>query len=273
MKAPRYLQGSIEEALSYQANCCMLYTGAPQNSKRKAIEDLKVEEARKLALDNGWSLNQIIVHAPYIINLANPVNAETGDFGADFLAQELDRVAAIGADLLVLHPGSHLKQGFEAGKEQLVTRLNRVLDADDSSVTICLETMAGKGSEMGRTFEEMAEILEGIHKQDRVAVCLDTCHIHDAGYDLNDLDGILDQFDSLIGLERLKVIHVNDSKNPCGSHKDRHENIGQGQIGLAPLAAVVHHPKLDGIIKILETPWIDDHAPYKEEIELLLKTV
>lgn len=272
LKAPDYFLGSIREALSYGANACMIYTGAPQNSKRKPVETFKLEQARDLMKQNGMRMDNVIVHAPYIINLANTINPETASFGVDFLRQELERVEAIGSRYLVLHPGAHLKAGAETGIARIAEGLNEVLADDDKDVIICLETMAGKGTEIGRSFEEIQAIIDLVHKPERIGVCLDTCHIHDAGYDLTHFDDILEQFDDVIGLSRLKVLHINDSKNPCGARKDRHENIGKGSIGLQRLAYVVHHPKLDGIVKILETPYIEKDAPYKDEIILLKNT-
>ncbi len=269
MKAPKYFEGSIAEALSYGADACMIYTGAPQNSKRKPIEQLHIEQGIKLYQDAGWQAFQIVVHAPYIINLANSIKEDTAYFGRDFLKEELRRTAAIGSRYLVLHPGSHLKTGVETGVEWIVNGLNDVLDQDDSQVIICLESMAGKGSEVGQTFEELAEIIKGIHRSDRVGICLDTCHLHDAGYDLDDFDALMNEFDDKIGLDRLKVFHINDSKNVRGSHKDRHENIGQGNIGFETLARIVHDSRLEDVIKILETPYIDDQPPYEDEINRL----
>ncbi|MCF0260176.1 MAG: deoxyribonuclease IV [Erysipelotrichaceae bacterium] len=269
MKAPRFFLGSIEEALSYKANACMIYTGAPQNSKRRPVCELKVQEGRKLLEENGWTMDQVIVHAPYIINLANTVKEETAEFGVQFLREELMRVSEIGANILVLHPGAHMKAGSEAGVDSVIRRLNEVLKDDDSNIVIALETMAGKGSEIGRTFEELAAIRQGITKKERIGFCLDTCHIHDAGYNLEEFDSVLERFDEILGLENLKVLHINDSKNERGAAKDRHANLSDGCIGFDTLASIVHHPKLDNIVKILETPWIDDKAPYLEEIAAL----
>ncbi len=272
LKAPDYFLGSIREAISYHANACMIYTGAPQNSKRKPVSAFKLEQARMLMKENGIDADSVIVHAPYIINLANTVKTETADFGAEFLAEELKRVREIGSSVLVLHPGAHLKAGLEAGIESIVRKLDQVLAGDDSQITIALETMAGKGTEIGSRFEEIREIMDLCQYPERLGVCLDTCHIHDAGYNVHDFDDVLDEFDRIIGLDRLKVLHINDSKNAQGARKDRHENIGKGEIGFDTLAYVVHHPRLEKIVKILETPYIDEKPPYKEEIEALRKT-
>ncbi|OLU38283.1 deoxyribonuclease IV [Ileibacterium valens] len=273
LKAPDYFLGSIKEAISYDANACMVYTGAPQNSKRKPVSQFKVEEARKLMEENQIEPSSVIIHAPYIINLGNTVKPETAEFGVEFLQEELRRVKAIGSNLLVLHPGAHLKAGVEMGIESIVKGLDEVFSQDDSDIVIALETMAGKGTEVGSTFQEIRTIIDRCSFPERLGVCLDTCHIHDAGYDVANFDAILDEFDQVIGLSRLKVLHINDSKNIRGARKDRHENIGKGEIGLDALAYVVHHPRLESIVKILETPYIDDKAPYKEEIDLLRYTI
>lgn len=269
MKAPKYLLGSIEDAISYKADACMVYTGAPSNSKRKETEALKIEEAHRLMKRHGIDPKNLIIHAPYIINLANSVKPETAAFGIEFLRKEIERVHDFGAQTIVLHPGSHVGAGIETGLEWIIHGLNKVLDTDEHNVNIALETMAGKGKECGYTFEQLALIKAGVHKQDRICICLDTCHIHDAGYDLANLNAVFNEFDRILGLDHLAVVHVNDSKNECGARKDRHENIGSGCIGFDTLYKVVHHPRLDGIPMILETPWIHGKAPYKEEIQKL----
>lgn len=272
MKAPRFVLGSVEEALSYGANALMIYTGPPQNTLRKPTEALRIEEAKALLHKQGIPMEHVIVHAPYIINLANCVRPETYELAVQFLRMEIDRVKAIGAKYLVLHPGSYTTATLQEGMAQIIKGLNEVLKEEDD-VLICLETMAGKGSEIGTSFEQLKELMDNTVLKHKLGVCLDTCHIHDAGYDLSELDALLDEFDSIIGLEHLKVVHVNDSKNVRGAHKDRHANLGEGHIGFEKLCAVVHHPKLKGIVKILETPWVNDHAPYQIEIEMLKKGV
>lgn len=271
-KAPHYLFGSIQESLSYGANACMIYTGAPSNTKRVSADKFQIEKASNLMKQTGFDAGRIIVHAPYLINLANTVQPDLFDFGVRFLQSEVQRTARLGASTLVLHPGCHLKAGLAAGIDQIVKGLNQVLDADSSSVRIALETMAGKGTEIGFDLEQLQLILERVHRPDRIGFCLDTCHLHDAGYDLQDTEGLLETIDSQLDLKRILVIHVNDSKNIRDSHKDRHANIGKGYIGLAPLARIVHHPALQGITKILETPYIEKRPPYKEEIALLRKS-
>ena len=269
MKAPNYFKGAVQEALSYGANALMIYTGAPQNSRRVDVSKFQIAQAQKLMEENGLLPQNVIVHAPYIINLANTKNLDTFSFGVDFLKKELLRVESMGLSTLILHPGSHVGSGLEAGIQQIIRGLNEVLEEDPTSVRIALETMAGKGTECGFTFEQLKQIREGVHKKERIYFCLDTCHISDAGYDLQDVESVLQTFDTVLGLENLACIHINDSKNPCGARKDRHENIGKGTIGFDGIHHIVHHPLLKEVPKILETPYIDGKAPYKDEISRL----
>lgn len=267
MSGKEMLLGSVKEALSYQANTFMFYTGAPQNTARKPVEQLRVEEAKQLMLESGIDINNVVVHAPYIINLANTTKPATFELAVSFLKQEIERVKALGMTRLVLHPGAHVGAGSQAGLERIVEGLNEATKAC-GNVKIALETMAGKGSECGRSFDEIKYIIDHVDDNSCLGVCLDTCHLHDAGYDLTKFDEILAEFDEKIGLERLLVIHINDSKNERGASKDRHENIGYGYIGFDTLNMIVHHDKLKGVPKILETPYIEKNAPYKEEIEM-----
>jgi deoxyribonuclease-4 len=267
MKAPDFVLGSVTEALSYGANACMLYTGAPQNTKRRPIAELKADEARKLMAANKLPMERMVIHAPYIINPANSVKPEVAELAVDFLQQEAERTHEIGARYLVLHPGSYTTTDLATGMQTICRQLDQVDVPSD--VMITLETMAGKGSEVGWQFEQLAEILNNIRQKDRYGVCLDTCHIHDAGYDLTHFDEILDTFDHVIGLSHLHVIHLNDSKNETGSKKDRHANIGQGTIGFDTLRAIAVNPRTEDVIKILETPYINDKPPYGIEIEML----
>ncbi len=269
MSGKDMLLGSVKEALSYGANTFMFYTGAPQNTRRKPVSELKVDEAKALMKENHISLDHVVVHAPYIINLANTVKEETFQLAVDFLKQELERCQEIGTSILVLHPGSHVKAGEEVGLNQIVKGLNEVLKETTYQGKIALETMAGKGSELGKTFEEIQYIISHCDYPEKLAVCLDTCHIHDAGYDLTHFDDVLDKFDQVIGLDRLLVVHLNDSKNICHARKDRHANIGQGYIGFETLNMICHHEKLKDVPIILETPYIDKKPPYKEEIAML----
>lgn len=265
---------SVKEALSYDANTFMVYTGAPQNTRRKDVSELNIQAAHKLMKENG--INEFIVHSPYIINLANTVKPETFELAVDFLRLEIDRTIAMGSKILVLHPGSHVNAGTDTGIAQIIKGLNEVLDKDKDCY-IALEAMAGKGSEIGRNFEEIAQIYDKVSCSDKLRVCFDTCHTHDSGYDIiNDFDGVIDSFDRLVGKDQIAVFHINDSKNPVGAHKDRHENIGFGYIGFEALSYIVHHKDFENVPKILETPYIpfpDDAkkslAPYKFEIEML----
>ncbi|MET0959091.1 MAG: deoxyribonuclease IV, partial [Psychrobacillus psychrotolerans] len=272
MSGKEMLLGSSKEAASYGANTFMIYTGAPQNTRRKPIEELNIDAGIAHMKENGMS--NIIVHAPYIINLGNTTKPETFALGVEFLQKEIERTAHIGAAQIVLHPGAHVGAGADAGIARIIEGLNEVL-ATDFPVQIALETMAGKGSECGRTFDELAQIIDGVVNNHRLSICIDTCHIHDAGYNIvDDFDGVLNEFDKIIGIDRLKVLHINDSKNICGAAKDRHENIGFGEIGFEALQYIVHHPQLMELPKILETPFVgvdakSKEAPYKYEIEML----
>ncbi len=272
MSGKNMLFGSSEEALSYGANTFMIYTGAPQNTRRKPIEELNIPKGLLHMQENG--MQNIIVHAPYIINLGNTTKPETFELGVSFLQEEIKRTAALEATQIVLHPGAHVGAGVDAGIARIVEGLNEVL-TQDYPVQIALETMAGKGTEIGRNFEELARIIDGVTNNERLSICMDTCHIHDAGYDIvNDFDGVLNEFDKTIGIDRLKVLHINDSKNVRGAAKDRHENIGFGEIGFDALKYIVHHPQLMHLPKILETPFVgsdakNKQAPYKYEIAML----
>ncbi len=271
MSGKEMMLGSVKEALSYGANTFMIYTGAPQNTRRKKLEELRIEEARRCMEENG--IQNFIVHAPYIINLANTVKPETFEIAVEFLGIELERTAAMGAEILVLHPGAHVGAGEEAGIARIIEGLDQVM-SKDMPVHIALETMAGKGSEIGKTFEELKAIYDGVHYPEHLRVCLDTCHIHDAGYDIvKDYEGVLAHFDEVLGLDQIAAIHINDSKNPLGAHKDRHENVGKGSIGFETLLRFVSDERFKNVPKILETPWIKENpedkkssAPYKEEI-------
>lgn len=262
------LVGSVKEALSYNANTFMFYTGAPQNTKRLPIDLEKVKEAEQLMKDNKIAKENVIVHAPYIINLATD-DLVKREFSCNFLKEEIKRVETLGFSYLVLHPGSHVGAGTDRGIQNIADSLNKIIDKD-TKVVILLETMAGKGTEVGKSFEELESIISKIKQRENIGVCLDTCHINDAGYDLNYFDKVLDSFDKIIGLDKLKCIHVNDSKNIMGSHKDRHENIGYGHIGFDNLINIIYNKRLDNIPKILETPYIDKtYPPYKYEIEMI----
>lgn len=274
MSGKDMMLGSAKEAASYDANTFMLYTGAPQNTKRKDISLLKIDQAWDYM--RAHAIEEFVVHAPYIINLANSVNPDTYKIGVEFLALEIERTIAMGSHVLILHPGSHVGAGVEIGIDRIAQGLNEVL-TNEQDCYIALETMAGKGSEIGRSFEELAAIFDKVHYSDKLRVCMDTCHMNDAGYDVvHHFDDIIDRFDQLIGKDRIAVFHINDSKNDRGAAKDRHANIGAGTIGTEALRYIVHHPDFMHLPKILETPYIPSAAdpnkkvaPYRDEIALL----
>lgn len=258
---------STKEAISYGANTFMFYTGAPQNTLRYSISDEKSLEALLLMKENGICFDKVVVHAPYIINLANANNLE---FGIRFLTEELERCQQLGVCAMVLHPGSHIGQGVEEGIENIIKGLNAVFSNEKGNVKILLETMAGKGTEIGRSFEEIKKIIDGVTNQERIGVCIDTCHLNDAGYNLMDFDSLLKEFDSVIGINKIGCVHINDSKNEKGTHKDRHENLGYGTLGFDLLLKIIYHPLLKEVPKILETPFINrEFPPYKKEIKMV----
>lgn len=273
----KMLVGSVEEALSYGGNCFMIYLGAPQTTYRKDVEQLNYQKALEIAKQNGINPEDIIVHAPYIVNLGQK-DDEKFNFAISFLAKELAMVGKVGLKYMVLHPGAHVGNGENFALDRIADGINEILrlTSNDNTV-IAIETMAGKGTECGKTFEEIKRIIDSVHDKTRIGVCLDTCHIFDAGYDIvNSYEDVINEFDSVIGLEYLKVIHLNDSKNQLGSHKDRHENIGFGNIGFNALLKVLNDKRFEQIPKILETPYVsvsklESYPPYKEEIEMLKK--
>lgn len=274
MSGKDMLLGSAKEAVTYGADTFMFYTGAPQNTKRKDISELNIDPAWKYMEEHG--IRQILVHAPYIINLANTVKPETYELAEEFLALEIDRTAACKSSTLILHPGAHVGAGVSAGIAQIIRGLNHILTRE-TTVNVALETMAGKGTEIGRSFEEIARIYDGVVYNDKLRVCFDTCHTNDSGYDVkNNFDGVIDEFDRILGKDQIAVFHINDSKNPMGTRKDRHANIGFGTIGFDALHTIVHHPDFENVPKILETPYIPSSEnskksfpPYREEIQML----
>ena len=267
-KSNTQLLGSTKEALSYGENTFMFYTGAPQNTKRSKIDDNLTNKALELMNEINIDIKNVIVHAPYIINLANDENKEKYLFAIDFLKEEIKRVEKMGIKKIVLHPGSYTTLDIDRGIKCIINALNEVLK-DDSSVSILLETMAGKGTEIGFKLEHLKRIIDGVNNSQRLMVCLDTCHLNDAGYDMSNFDDFLDGFDNIIGIEKIGCIHINDSKNILSSHKDRHENIGYGMIGFENLLNIIYDERLNNIPKILETPYVKDrlYPPYKFEIE------
>lgn len=274
MSGKDMMLGSAKEAISYGANTFMFYTGAPQNTRRKDISELNIDAAWSYMNEHG--INEVVVHAPYIINLGNAVKPETYELAVNFLRTEIERTEACKSKILILHPGAHVGEGTDIGIRQIIKGLNEVL-TKDTNLCIALETMSGKGSEIGRSFEELARIYDGVTYNDKLRVCFDTCHTHDSGYDIiHDFDGVINEFDKIIGKDQIAVFHINDSKNVSGAKKDRHANLGFGEIGFDALSYVVHHPDFKEIPKILETPYISSptvakksYAPYKREILML----
>ena len=262
------LLASVKEAITYGANTFMFYTGAPQNTKRSAINDMYTLEAYNLMKENNIALENVICHAPYIVNLANRLDESKYRFSKEFLRNELDRCELLNVKYLVLHPGSAVGQEPLTAITNIIDALNDILKPNDTTM-ILLETMAGKGTEIGSKMEEIDYIIKGINLKDKVGVCLDTCHLNDSGINLNKFDEYLNIFDKHIGLDKIKCIHINDSKNDILSHKDRHENIGFGTIGFDTLINIINNPKLKDVPKILETPYVNDKPPYKEEIKMI----
>lgn len=253
-----------KEALQIGGNTFQFFTRNPRGGKAKDINKKDIEAFLKLAKDNKFAT--ILAHAPYTLNACS-ADERTREFAFEMMSDDLVRMEYVPNSLYNFHPGSHVKQGADVGINYIVELLNKVLKPEQTT-TVLLETMAGKGTEVGRSFEEIAEIISRVELKEHMGVCLDTCHVYDAGYDIvNDLDGVLEKFDEIIGLERLKAIHLNDSKNPFASHKDRHEKIGEGSIGTEAIARIINHPKLKGIPFFLETP--NELDGYAREIELL----
>lgn len=272
------LLGSVKEAISYGANTFMFYTGAPQNTIRKEIDEKKLEDAYFLMKENGIDSDKVICHAPYIINLANNKEISKYEFSINFLKQEIVRCEKLGIKYIVLHPGSAVGLERKIALNNIVEALNQILKSE-MKVTILLETMAGKGSELGCSLEEINYLILNIKEKSHIGVCIDTCHLNDAGYDMSKFDEFLDSFERMIGLNYIKCVHINDSKNVIGSHKDRHENIGFGTLGFDNIIKIINHDKLKDVPKILETPYIGEsdedknriYPPYKFEIEMLKK--
>lgn len=270
LRGDKMFLGSVEDAIKYGGNALMVYTGAPQNTRRRPIEQMKIGEAIKLMEENDINPDNVVVHAPYIMNLANPSESKR-NFGIDFLTSEIERTDKMHAKQIVFHPGSAVGSSREQAIKWIAEGLNEVISrTKDSDVKIALETMAGKGNEIGKTFEELRDIINLIDDKSRVSVCFDTCHTHDAGYDIkNDFEGVIQEFDEIVGKEKISVLHINDSKNVRGAAKDRHENIGFGEIGFQPLRDIIYHEDFKEIPKILETPFVEGNPPYKEEIIMI----
>ncbi len=262
---------SVKESISYNANTFMFYTGAPQNTKRSPINDELTYRAYELMKDNNFRLDKIICHAPYIVNLANDIDPSKYDFSINFLKQEVSRLEELGIKYLVLHPGSSVGIDRDKALYNIANGINKILE-NNTSVTILLETMAGKGTECGVNIDELKNIIDLVTYKENIGVCIDTCHLNDSGVDISRFDEYLDTFDSIIGIDKIKCVHVNDSKNEISSHKDRHENIGYGTIGFENLIKVIYNERLKDIPKILETPYVGDkkeYPPYKFEIKMI----
>mgnify|MGYP001068922715 FL=1 len=262
------LLGCVEETIKYGGNVFMFYTGAPQNTFRSKIDNNLTIEAYKLMNNNNILFDKVICHAPYIINLANNLDLSKYQFSMNFLRSEIDRCISLGVKYLVLHPGSAVKLDREIAINNIINALNLVLKQEDE-IMILLETMAGKGTEIGINLNELKYIIDNINLEEKIGVCIDTCHLNDSGVDLNYFDDYLNNFESLIGLDKLKCVHINDSKNEVGMKKDRHANIGFGTIGFENILKVIYHEKLKNVPKILETPYVDDKPPYKHEIKMI----
>lgn len=268
------LLGSVKEALSYEANTFMFYTGAPQNTLRKPIDQEKTNEALKLMQENNIDIKNVICHAPYIINLANKKDPSKWDFSINFLKQELARCDELGISSMVLHPGSAVGLSKEEALENIKDGLNLILK-EGYRCRVLLETMAGKGSECGSSLAELKYLIREVNYP--IGICLDTCHLNDSGVDINRFDKYLNEFEQEIGLEKIGCIHINDSKNPLAAHKDRHANIGYGTIGFDALLHVIYHEKLTTVPKILETPYVGEsledknrlYPPYRFEIKMI----
>ena len=253
-----------KEAIKIGANTFQYFTRNPRGGKAKDIDEKDILALRKLMEENKFA--KILAHAPYTLNGCS-ADESTRQFATEMMADDLERLKYLPTSLYNFHPGSHVKQGVDVGINYIVEMLNKVLKPEHTTIVL-LETMAGKGTEVGRTFEEIAEIISRVELKEKMGVCLDTCHLYDAGYDIvNDLDGVLEEFDRIIGLDRLHAIHLNDSKNPFNSHKDRHEKIGEGEIGFEAIKKIINHPKLKNIPFFLETP--NELDGYAKEIEML----
>ena len=267
LSASKGFKNMGEESLKINANTFQFFTRNPRGGKAKEIDQNDVDELLKIMRENNFA--KILAHAPYTLNLCS-ADESIRTFAKNTMIDDLKRMEYVPGNMYNFHPGSHVGQGTEIGIKYIVNALNEILSKEQTT-TVLLETMAGKGSEIGRTFEELRQIIDGVNLKNKLGVCLDTCHVNDAGYDIvNNLDTVLEEFDEVIGLDRLKAIHINDSMNPLGSHKDRHQKIGQGTIGIEAFERIINHPKLKKLPFYLETPQ-DDILGYAKEIEILRK--
>ncbi|MDO8168162.1 deoxyribonuclease IV [Candidatus Phytoplasma melaleucae] len=269
-KKPLMYLGALRQALSFGANTFMIYSGPPQNTKRLEIDSGNIQKTLEEMKIKQLSWNHLIGHAPYIINLSNPFIIKR-TFAIDFLAQELNRFEQMKIPQMVLHPGNNLNRNKKEAIEWIASGINTIFKKTSNlKIKIALETMAGKGNEIGCCFQELRDIIDLIDDKKRISVCFDTCHVFDSGYDIKDhFELVMQDFDSIINLKYLSVFHINDSKNDLGSKKDRHANIGYGSIGFMPLMKIIYHPSFLHIPKILETPFINEEPPYKQEIDMI----
>lgn len=269
------LLGAVKEALSYNANTFMIYTGSAQSTLRAGLNEELTYEGYKLMIESGINPKNVIIHAPYILNFANRADEDKTKFNVEFFVNELNRVKELGFDKIVLHPGSAVNCTREEGINNIVLGLNEVISKTKDTI-ILLEYMAGKGNELGINITELKTMYEGIQDKDRVGFCLDTCHMNDSGINISEFDLFLDEFDKEIGLSKIMCVHVNDSMNACAAHKDRHANLGYGTIGFENLINVIYNTRLNGIPFILESPYVnrntkDEYPPYKYEIDMIRK--
>jgi deoxyribonuclease-4 len=266
----RTLKDLVVCALEYGANCFMFYTGAPTSTIRRSLDSFEINQGINYAKEMGFDKNDLVVHAPYIINLANP-DKEKRDYAINFIQSELERAEALYCSQIVLHPGNYLDSDKETGIKLIAEGLNIILNTTKTKdIKISLETMAGKGTEIGRSFEDLRDIINLIEKKDRISVCFDTCHVYESGYDLvNETEFVFSEFDRIIGFNYLTCFHCNDSINGYNAHKDRHANIGYGQIGFEKMIEIIYNPKFKDIPHILETPYVDGVSVYKKEIEMI----
>lgn len=270
MCAPHYFTQTVQTAIVFGESAFMIFTGPPQSTTRIPLDKLNLEEGQSLWIKHGNQMHNLVVHCPYIINPATS-DQQKQRFCINFLYQDLLRTSQMGIKYYVIHPGKYMDADLTTGIKNCAFVLNEVLKVlgDDVDICICLETMAGLGTDIASTFTNINRIIVQINDRSKIGVCIDTCHIWDAGYDVNDIDNVLTEFDNAIGLPYLKVIHLNDSKNGMKSHKDRHENLGYGQIGFNTLLKWAWHPLTNHVIKILETPAVNGIMPYKEEVSMI----
>lgn len=267
MSAPEYLTKTVDLCLKNKENCFMFYLGAPQNTHRVATKYLNIEQCKKELINNDIDINNVVIHLAYIINAASGDKVKR-DFARDFIKKEIAGAYECGITKVVLHPGNAVGISKEEAIANCIDTINKVNEFN-KGVTICIETMSGKGTEICANFKEIKQVIDGVKNKKLIGVCFDTCHVWDSGYDLSDVDQVFNEFDKEVGLEWIKIIHLNDSENIKGSKKDRHANIGYGKIGFDNLINVAYYKPLENVPKILETPMADNWASYGKEIECI----